>query len=143
MSSVAVRTEVTDWLNANYSATPWFDMSFHYDIDEISANQRDPFMLVQFISAGENISSLGPGNCWREDGGISFHVCGPVGGDTMALLAICEGLQNSLKGRRLGVTVIESVSPPTDAPGATIDGWQGNWHSFSMFSAYVADHDPV
>jgi hypothetical protein len=141
MSSLPVRTEVTDWLNKNYLATPWFDLSFHWDIDEISEDQRAPFMLVQFASPGETLSSLGPDNCWREDGILMFHICGPVGGDNMKLLIIAENMRKAFRGKRLGVTVIESVSPPTNAAGASIK-FDGNWVGFTMSSSYTADHEP-
>lgn len=139
MSSLAVRNEVTDFINTNFTAYPWFDLSFHWDIDEISANQRDPFMLVQFASPGENIASLGPNSCWREDGILMFHVCGPIGGDNMELMRVCEEFRLKLRGQRLGVTVVESVSPPTNAEGAAIK-FDGQWVGFSMTGSYVADH---
>jgi hypothetical protein len=141
MSSLAVRTEVTSWLNANYSATPWFDLSYHFDIDEISGNQRDPFLLVQFAAPNEAISSMGPGNCWREDGVIFLHMVAPVGGDVNAQILNSENLRVSLRGKRIGITVIESVTPPTDVDGASIQ-FDGNWHGFSMRCDYTADHGP-
>jgi len=139
MSSLAVRNEVTNYINANFSAYPWFDLSFHWDIDEVSQNQRDPFMLVQFASPGESIASLGPDNCWREDGVLMFHVCGPVGGDNMALMTVAEEFRIGMRGKRLGVTVIESISPPTNAEGAAIK-FDGNFVGFTMIGQYVADH---
>lgn len=137
MSSLAVRTEITDWLNANYSATPWFDMSYFQDMEDISPDSRSKFMLVQFVSGGEAVASTGPGLCWEEDGIIQFHVCGPVGGSTMDLLAISTDLALALKGKRLGNTVIEAVSPPNDADGAGIQ-WDGNWHGFTSVANYMA-----
>jgi hypothetical protein len=138
MSSKQVRSEIKDFLNANWSSTPIYDLSDFFNVDDLPSN-LDSWLGIQFIGGVEDLREIGA-TCYRERGLIFFHVVVESGFNSDKALGLCEELRNILRSVRINDLVIEQVKPPTDNEGKALY-FSGNWHGWLVESIYYFDID--
>lgn len=116
MSSPTFRAVILGVLAAQWTATAVFDKSDYINVEDLPATGTDPILLVQFLTATENLETIGTQHAdgWREDGSFYFHLLMPTGESSQRALALGEQLRALFRGQRFGAYVIESVHPFID-----------------------------
>lgn len=148
MSSSAVRTQITNYLQAN-SAETLLDISGVYDemqdfLDDNAVGPSDNWVGLQFVGDSEEpitIDADGTKGKYRETGQVLIHVVAPVGfGIVPAIMARAETLRNLLRGRRIGDIIIESVTPANFGFGAALQ-FEGGYTAATFICGYERDFD--
>lgn len=116
MSSPAFRAVILDTLAAQWTATPFFDKSDYLNIDDLPVTGTEPVLLVQFLTASEDLETIGTQDAdgWREEGSFYFHLLMPTGEASQRALTLGEQLRLLFRGKRFGAFVIESIHPFID-----------------------------
>lgn len=137
MSSVAFRNLVTTVLGAQWTATPWYDLSDYTDVEDLPATGDQTVLLVQFGPSLERLATLATDgeHGWREDGQFFFHLLAATGRNASEVLALGEQLRALFRGRRFGSFVIDALDPFTDLGGASIRVL-GKWHGWSAAGSF-------
>lgn len=147
MSSVHVRTLITDFLAANAPDETVIDLSTQYTemrdmIEAAGLNLDDPWLGLSFIGDDELPVSLAATNdkgLYREVGTILLHVCAEAKlGVQNSMLARGEALRNLFRGCRIGSIVVEGVGPMNFGLGATLD-FDGGYVSCTISISYHSD----
>lgn len=149
MSSVAVRTAIRAFLEANSDETV-VDITGHFEDLRGMLSAEDvqpdaPWLGLDFASDGEEPVSLSADNdkgLYREFGLILFHVCAVSKiGVGATLESRGEALLNLFRGRRIGSVTIERVSPLNTGPGATLE-FDAGYVSGTVTASYKFDSTP-
>jgi hypothetical protein len=138
MSSSAVRTEVKNYLQANWTETPIYDLSDFYSLEDLPSD-LESWLGIQFIGGLEEVRAIGE-TCYRERGIIFFHVVVQSGFDSANALSLCENLRDLMRALRVNSLVIEQVKPPNDSFGKALF-FKGNWHGWAVETEYYYDFD--
>lgn len=150
MSSSAVRTNILGFLASNLGSETVVDLTGEFEdlrerLADLSIQPDSPWLGVEFIGGDEAPVSLAADNdngLYRETGAISFHICTAARlGAGQELVTRAEALRNALRGRRIGNTVIESVTPINTGRGATLE-FEAGYVSGSVLAAYYHDITP-
>lgn len=123
MSSPAFRSLITATLAAQWTATPWFDLSDYTSIEEVLAQTGDEtILLVQFGASMERLATIATDGFhgWREDGQFFFHLVAATGRPSSEVLALGEQLRAIFRGQRFGSFIIDGLDPFSDFGGAAI-----------------------
>lgn len=137
MSSPAIRQAILAEVNRLVAPLPVFNLSDYVSVSDLPVNTTDECLLVDFASAGDRMVTIGgDGNQgWEENGSVALHWLSPTGFDSNPILAKADVLRLSLRGRRLGRIVIESIEPFMDS-GSPVD-IDGGWKGYSSLLYYV------
>ncbi len=140
MASLYARTTIRDHIAANWTATPWFDLSDFVDVNDIPAPDAQAYVILQFIGGTDEQVTIGGfnQNGYREEGAFYLHYVAPTGGTAAGDLAVAEQLRALFVGRRFPRLVIRSVTTWTDQEGAAI-GVTGPWRGFSAMALFYND----
>jgi hypothetical protein len=138
MASSLVRTEIKNYLTANWTATAIFDLSDYLRATDFPVDA--PWLGIQFLSSKEEtIHISGSLNGYRERGVIFFHLVIPNGFATSTALTFCEDLRNLFRGKRIGEIAIIRADPPTDTKGTALL-IKGPWYGMAVPVAFQWDH---
>lgn len=149
MSSTAVRTLITDFLEDN-SAEDAVDLTGNFEdlralLADSGITPDSPWLGLEFIGDSEDPVSLFADNekgLYRELGLIQLHVCAIAKiGVGSELITRAEVLRNLFRGRRVGNIVVDSVSPISTGPGATLE-FEAGYVSGTVSVSYHFDFSP-
>jgi hypothetical protein len=136
MSSAPVRDAITAAVTAAANPIPTFDISDYVSLDDALSDIDSEAVLVQYVTADEQIQSIGGENNqgWEEDGAVVLWFVVPTGFVSSPTVTEGDNIRNQLKGKRLTANLtVESCSPFVDfSPG--IDG---SWHRWTSNMYYV------
>lgn len=149
MSSLAVRTDIKDFLSTNIPSEKFFDMSGRYEfftdaLQEFGITKDDDWVGLDFIGNEEvpiTVPATNVQGKYRELGTISIHIVSvarPSSRDS--ILTRAEVFRNLLRGRRIGTTIIESVTPANFGFGATLS-FEAGYISATLLVSYERDLD--
>lgn len=147
MSSLYVREQIMDFLEANAPSETFVDLTVQFAemkefLEENSLESEDNWVGVEFIGSDEvpiTVPATNDQGLYREDGAVYIHVVAPAAiGVGNGLLTRGESLRNLLRGRRIGEVKIESVTPLNTAEGATLQ-FDGGFMSASFIVSYERD----
>lgn len=148
MSSAALRTEILDFLD-DESEEDYLDLTALFgelkeELDDAGLDPDSPWLGVQFIGDQEvpiGLAATNDQGKYRESGSIYFHIVDVAKlGIGPSLLTRGDTLRNLIRGRRIGNTLIQSVTPMNFDAGATLQ-FEGGWISGSFFCSYIRDLD--
>ncbi len=142
MSSPVVRAEIMKRLTTRFPTLVIKDLSAYVSLSDLPSNESGVILLVQFNGGSDDMVNIaGEGNQgWEERGSVSLHYLIPTGFDFTPRLVDMENIRLSLRGSRLGASVVvESVSPFTDqiSNALHIDGGWHGWVSYASYNRYV------
>lgn len=147
MSSVAVRTQFKTFIAAQNPAEQFVDMTAVFDelqdfLDGQGIAPGQPWVGLQFLSSEEipvTINADGTTGRYREIGSIYVHVVDEAKlGVGDLILTRVETIRNSLRGRRIGDIIIESVTPANFEFGAALQ-FEGGYMSGTFICNYERD----
>lgn len=147
MSSLAVRNAFKTYIKAQNPAEKIVDMTTVFDElqDFLEANgilPGNPWVGIQFLASEElpiTINADGTTGRYRELGSIYVHVVDEAKlGVGDLILARVETIRNSLRGRRIGDIIIESVTPANFEFGAALQ-FEGGYMSGTFICNYERD----
>lgn len=129
------------WVDANKpgAITHVIDLSDSEIIENLPSNLTGFWIGVQFVQATEEIVSIGPSQCWREEGIFYIHVVAPAGFTSAAAIGHCETIRSALRGQRLAADMyVRSVDPPSDTTTIAL-GLDGPWKGWTIVADYYRD----
>jgi hypothetical protein len=147
VSSLTVRTEILNFLNASLPTETVIDLTAEFQdiedvVDSAGITSDDPWIGVQFVGYDEeavDILATNDVGCYRELGVITLHVVDIAkSGVHNLILNRAEAIRNILRGRRIGPVVIEGVSPANFGTGITLS-FEGGYTSASINVDYKFD----
>jgi len=138
MSSSYVRTQVKDYLTANWVGTNTFvDVSDFKTMKDLPVPPEN-VLMVEFISQTESNISLGGGDCYREIGIINGHILVPTGYSSTDALSVCEQFRDLFRGKRINNMTIQAVNPPSNLNGVAIS-FEGIYSGWAIQLDYICD----
>ena len=149
MSSQYVRTEIKNFLSAQWPLEKWVDLTGEFSelpdmLDEASVGPSDPWVGIEFVGEDERPITVGSNNTqgkYRETGAIYIHVVDIAKlGVSANILTRAEAIRASLRGQKVGSVLIESVTPVSFGSGAALQ-FEGGYMSGSFILGYQCDFD--
>ena len=140
MSSLEVREAINTAVAAAAAPWPVFNLSDFITLEEALGEYDSESILIQYITAGEFIASIGGenNNGWEEDGTVVLHMVVPTGFASTPTVTKGDEIRNALKGKRLTSQItIESCEPFTDFGGGATGLYSGAWHGWASNLYYV------
>lgn len=119
------RDEITDFITANWSATPVVLLDDYVSLGDLPPSGDQVLVGLDFPSAAEELASIAvhENNGWREFGQVQLMVFNPIGYDSSIARGHGEDLRALLRGKRIGQTVIGGVNS-FSALGQSDGKWQ-------------------
>lgn len=111
---MSYRSDIMDYLNTNWTVTPIVELDEYASFDDLPALAIEQIVLmVDFPTASERMVSIAVHQTqgYRQDGMCQLLLANPVGKGNQEVINLGEQLQALYRGRRLGDTVIISISP--------------------------------
>lgn len=135
MSSPQFRAIVLSTLQAQWSATVFFDASEYTDLNAIPVSD-EPWLLVRFMDERESLATIATDGVhgWSASGTFAFDLFFPTGEASARALSLGEQLRALFRGRRFGSYIIDALNPFTDAFGAA--SRIGKWHGWTALGSY-------
>jgi hypothetical protein len=130
------RTDIVDYLKANWSMTPIHELEGYVSWDDLPALSVEGIqMAIDFPIAEERIASIAvkDQDGYRQDGTALLVLLSPLGQGSAPVLLIAENLTALFRGRRIGDTVILSVSP------FILNSVQGKWQVWTSRMNFYRD----
>jgi hypothetical protein len=147
MSSLDVRTAFKTFITAQNPAEQIVDMTAVFDeLQDFLADNGiapgNPWVGIQFLASEElpiTINADGNNGRYREIGSIYIHVVDEAKlGVGDLILTRVEAIRNSLRGKRIGDIIIESVTPANFEFGAALQ-FEGGYMSGTFICNYERD----
>lgn len=119
------RDDIMTFLQANWTATEIFALDDVMTLDDLPPVTTDCVLLVDFPQAAQEIATIAVTNVngFRDYGLVQLIVASPAGQGGNIARSHAEALRSLLKGRRIGRTVVLTVST-FSAEGLTDGKWQ-------------------
>jgi len=112
MSSLAAKTLIKADFTANWTTTPWFDLSDFLNLSDVPvASNTSVWLGLEFPPAAETITCLGIKQS-RETGLLVVHTLVPDGFSSATADALVEQARNFLRWKRLGALIITDINTP-------------------------------
>jgi hypothetical protein len=130
------RTDIVDYLKAQWSMTPIHELEGYVSITDLPSDSVEGIQLaIDFVVAEEQMVSIAvkDQDGYRQDGTLLFVLLNPLGQGSAPLLLIGENLLALFRGRRIGDTVISSVSP------FVLNSVQGKWQVWTSRMNFYHD----
>lgn len=140
MSSKAVRDAITAAVEAAAAPWPAFDLSDFVTIEEALPDDMSEVVLIQYVTSGERIASIGGENNqgWEEDGSVVLHLVVPTGFESDPVISKGDAIRESLRGKRLtSKLTIEACDPFTDFGAGASGLYGGAWKGYASNLYYV------
>ena len=135
MSSLAAKTLIKNHFTANWTATPWFDLSDYLNLSDVpAANEINTWIGLEFPPATETRVSLGTDTQARESGLIVIHVMVPDGFPATVGDTLTETARNFVRWLRLGALFITDINTPLSYQNDLL-----TWRSFTFTANYYYD----
>ena len=139
MSGLKVRTEVNDYLTANWTDTVIVDAE-----NQFSTPPPDlaPWLTVMYLGATEQQPCLGPLDTVRkrEIGSFNAIVFVASGTGWDVALQYAEDLRTLLRGQYLNRVMLQTVDPPDTAIPSQAQSSQGNFFGYAVSCQYEYDY---
>jgi hypothetical protein len=119
------RDEILGLLKLEWTDTPIFALDDVMSLDNLPPVENGCVLLVDFPAASEQITTIAvqPSNGFRDFGIVQLIIANPAGQGSDLARGYGNRLRLLLRGRRIGLTVIETVST-FSAEGLTDGKWQ-------------------
>lgn len=140
MSSLEVRTAITDAVTTAATPLPVFDLSDFVTLEDCLGDIDSKCILIQYITSSERIASIGgEGNQgWEEDGSVVLHFVVPTGFESDPIVAEGDNIRTQLRGKRLTPDLtVEACEPFTDFGAGSTGLYGAAWHGWASNLYYV------
>jgi hypothetical protein len=149
MSSGYVRNQIIGYLQTELPTEKILDISAEFENiqDFLSANgvrHTEPWIGLTFLGGEESPMGLvadGLQGKYREIGSVEIHIVAKSKiGIGASIITRADAVVNSLRGRRIGDILIESIVQPNFGTGSTMD-FEAGMTSAVVLAAFQRDLD--
>lgn len=149
MSSLAVRTTIKNFITTEFPGEKLVDFTAQYAemkelLQALNIGEEQDWLGIEFYGGEEEpitVPATNDQGKYREEGAIEFHIVTVAqlgAGDT--LLTRAEALRDRIRGQRIGLVTITSMTTPNTGAGATLQ-FDGGFMSASFFASYEYEKD--